>query len=136
VRNTLPASLHVLNATSNPNLACIITDDSTYNHGTNWQYDTLITQIVETEAACGIGVGVSEFNTAEKAVIYPNPTTAFFSIKSLERVRGMKIYDLSGRLVQAFFYQDVYSAEELSKGLYVIRLEYLNNNDIRMLVVE
>ncbi len=136
VRHTLPSTISTLIATNNPNLACIITDDATYNHGENWQYDSLITQVVETESACGIGLDVSEFNALGKAFIYPNPASAYFSIKSLKHVEGVKIYDLSGRLVRSFSHQEVYSVEELPKGVFVIRLQYSNNNATRMLVVE
>lgn len=125
-----------LDASDNPILACIIVEDSTINHGTDWQYDTTITQLVETEAACGINLGVSEQNQTIQIEIYPNPTSTHFSIKSPKQISSIMVYNIHGSLVKSFPYQEKYSVEGLSKGIYTIKIEYKQGYEVKLLLIE
>lgn len=136
IRNSLPAAINTLIAIDNPILSCIITDDPTFNHSTNWQYNPLITELVETEADCSFNLGVLGHNKLTQTIIYPNPTSNYFSIKSLKTPEIVKIFSLNGHLIKSYSYQDLYSIEELSKGVYIIKLEYLNDSEVKLLLIE
>ena len=60
-------------------------------------------------------------------VIYPNPTSDYFSIKNDDEITSIKIYNVMGKLVlnQKHSIGKTYSVENLESGLHFIELSYL-----------
>lgn len=68
-----------------------------------------------------------DFNSNNlKATIYPNPTTDTFSIEMENEVQSVEIYSLQGQKVMTASSKEI-NVSNLSKGIYLIRIEDSNN---------
>ncbi len=135
LRNSFTSTIGQVVALDDPNLTCIYVDDATYDHGLNWQFDTLSAVIVETEAECMMFLEVSEYDQVNGSVLYPNPANGHFSIKTKEQVNGINIYDINGQIIQSFPYQATYSIE-LPTGVYMVNIDYPEGVEVKILLVE
>ena len=82
-------------------------------------------------------LGFEENESALQPVIYPNPTTAFFSIQATEEIEGVEIYDLAGTLVLSLKNQSKnINLSGLERGTYLVKVSYWNGlNSISKIVV-
>ena len=67
------------------------------------------------------------FNTKNlKASIYPNPTSDSFTIEMENEVKSVEIYSIQGQKVMSATSKNV-NVSNLSKGMYLVRIEDENN---------
>lgn len=62
----------------------------------------------------------NEVATKSSMALYPNPVVNTFSIKGVEKVSQIHIFDISGRLVKTFVSQSQYDISGLAKGNYIV----------------
>lgn len=56
-------------------------------------------------------------------IIYPNPVSEILNIRSEDKVKGVEIYDLSGRKVSVELTGNTVNVKELRSGTYIISVE-------------
>lgn len=81
----------------------------------------ILTYTVET-------MGTSEVRQYDSRVsVYPNPSTDYFKLnlpaEVKAEVKGVELYDMSGKLVKSFKPADSYSIADLAKGVYVVKIK-------------
>lgn len=120
-------------ASGNPNLQCIIVDDTDYSSA-NWTNIDSTTTFVESQAECD-ALSIEEFNFIELHM-YPNPTNDFFQINTDAEISKIDIIDLTGKIVKSFKSQrDGYSTSKLSEGLYIINIQTSKGEISRKLII-
>lgn len=55
-------------------------------------------------------------------IIYPNPTSAVFTIKNQENISKLNVYQLTGELVKTFEVEKTYSIESVLPGSYILEI--------------
>lgn len=65
--------------------------------------------------------------------VFPNPTTETFQVTNTNAARRVDIYNLLGRKVKSFNYElnKFFDVEELSQGLYLVRVVGDNNKILK-----
>ena len=105
----------------------------------NGSSTTITTAINTGYIACGsTSIGV-ELNGPNRVNIYPNPATDNIYISNLKEENTLvKIYDINGRLVleNKVSNKEYLNISTLSKGMYQIKFEGNNWNEIRKLIKE
>lgn len=81
-------------------------------------------------------MSVAEFNPVEQSNLYPNPANTYFSIQSKDPVKGIKVYNMMGKEILSFPYQEIYSIEGLRGGIYLVQLEHQQHIEFQTLIVE
>ncbi len=72
--------------------------------------------------------GVTTIN--REIVVYPNPSTSFISVKSINEIESIKVFDLSGAVIlQAVRPRGIVSVEHLAKGTYLYEIT-TNDNQV------
>ena len=61
--------------------------------------------------------------------IFPNPATSFFKIETSNRIKEVRLVDLTGKLLITYPNQSAYSLENIPAGAYLVRI-YLSNGQI------
>ncbi len=69
--------------------------------------------------------------------VYPNPSSGVFNLYSEEAVLNYSILDLSGKVIQQKIgnYKKV-NLNQLPKGVYILRINTVNNNYIKRLILK
>ncbi len=67
-------------------------------------------------------VGIAELNDEFNVTLYPNPTNTIINIKLDEEIQTISIYNSLGALVQTEK-TNVFSVEQLSSGLYILKVK-------------
>lgn len=80
--------------------------------------DSCVVELVVQES-----LGVSE-NTRLEFVLYPNPVKDRLYIETLEEIKNIHVYTLQGKLLRVFKEAPIILSD-LSKGLYIVRVEGL-----------
>lgn len=77
-------------------------------------------------------------NVVNKATlqIYPNPVTNKFTIKTDEKLISIELYDTLGRKLQSFKNEKSNNIENLTKGIYFIKVQTDKNQYIEKLIKE
>ena len=86
-------------------------------------------------------LATSEFNSdAKNFTIYPNPTQDIFSVNANNNIEINKltILNVNGQVVKSFEKNNLneYNVGDLSKGVYVIKIQTLQGSEIKKLIVE
>ncbi|EDP69839.1 hypothetical protein FBALC1_09917 [Flavobacteriales bacterium ALC-1] len=80
-------------------------------------------------------LSVNDLGLANSMVIYPNPTTDNFSIRSNTPVNTIAIYNVQGKTVKTFNTNlEFYNIEELTSGLYFIKIQTENGTLTKKLI--
>jgi len=60
----------------------------------------------------------------DEVIVYPNPSTAYFSVTGLEDVATVTVFDLNGKVLfsKQVSNSEAVSVEDLSKGFYIVRI--------------
>jgi Secretion system C-terminal sorting domain len=67
--------------------------------------------------------------------IYPNPANSSFRIQGSKLPKSLSLYDLKGRKIMNFEYQEEgYNIESLKKGVYLLRIEAGNQVQFKKLI--
>ena len=119
-----------LTFTSNSDLIRIDANDNIWFQGYNRIHAVNLNDF-------GGWLGLEENESALQPVIYPNPSTAFFSIQATEEIEGVEIYDLAGMLVLSLKNQSKnINLSGLERGTYLVKVSYLNGlNSVSKIVV-
>ncbi len=67
-------------------------------------------------------MGTTEVNGKNSPKFYPNPVTDYFRIQGIDNVTGVRIYDVSGKLLRYLPKAELYNIEELPTGLYFVEV--------------
>lgn len=62
-------------------------------------------------------------NTQKSLVLCPNPVKNDFEIKSNEQILSVEIYSAEGKLVKSSKQKDKYSVNDLSAGVYIVKIK-------------
>ena len=75
-------------------------------------------------------------NTAKKSPvqIYPNPVLKSFTIKTNEKIISVELYDTLGRKVQTFNNETSINIEQLSSGVYFVKVQTEKDQYIEKLI--
>lgn len=60
--------------------------------------------------------------TKQKISIHPNPATAYFKVTGVDPVKKLEIVDLNGRILKVINNKNEMNIEQLTKGIYVVRI--------------
>ncbi|WP_299684370.1 T9SS type A sorting domain-containing protein [uncultured Dokdonia sp.] len=122
-------------ATNNPNLKCIIVDDTDYSNA-NWVNIDPISTFVGTEEECDALLSVNE-STFINFKMYPNPSSDFFQVTISSEITKVQIIDLNGKIVKSFSnVLDQYPINELSKGFYIVSIQTNEGRISKKLIVQ
>ncbi|MCD2259228.1 ELWxxDGT repeat protein [Psychroserpens luteolus] len=56
--------------------------------------------------------------------IYPNPTSKYFSVDTNQTINNILVYDIQGKMIKSFSEsKDIYNIEDLTNGLYFVRIK-------------
>ena len=120
VRNGNNDNVTFFNASTNPDLYCILVDDISYST-TNWTNIDPASAFVTNEAACAeLSLGDTAFEL--DVTIYPNPTDNYLFIEGNKNPISISIYNLLGAEVISKSNTDKIDVSELSNGVYIIRI--------------
>lgn len=83
-------------------------------------------------------VGIDDKTTSAELKIYPNPAKQVINIESTDKVEEINIFDANGKLVQSQqqISGDQIQLNQLSKGLYWIKIQSASNSYVQKFFVE
>ena len=109
----------------NPNLTCILVDDSLWAYP-NWAIALPNITFSENCAPCIVGI---EENELIKINIYPNPATDHIYVQTKTQFDQAWIYNTSGKLIKSEkFNSNSIDVKDLPKGIYFLQL--IGENEI------
>lgn len=62
----------------------------------------------------------NEVESTKETLLYPNPASDLFKIKTSLKIEKVEVYDLSGKLVKRYPHQESYFVKDIPKGVYMI----------------
>lgn len=130
VKNGNNTIINDFNATNNPDLTCIEVDDVSFST-TNW---TLKDAIASYSTDCSQVSSLNETNFTN-LVIYPNPTSKYFKLITEEEINKVELYSNLGTLVKVFTPQEKYNLNQISKGIYVLKIYGKDKSDTKFIVI-
>ena len=86
----------------------------------------------------GVGINTKKMQPKPSLVIYPNPTSTNFQFSINDKVIDMKIFDMSGRLVQTEtdFRNNTVNVNSLKTGIYNVMVTGTKGNYVTKLVIK
>ena len=66
--------------------------------------------------------------------VYPNPTVAYFELKSFYQVEQIDVFDLEGRKVETFQHQQRYNIKELKEGIYLLKIVTKKGSEMKRMM--
>ena len=79
-------------------------------------------------------LGTNDVKNKLNANIFPNPAKDFINIQSDEKIKSVEIYNLQGqKLITAT--QKQINISSLSSGIYIVRIEDIENNTITKKII-
>ena len=120
IKNGNNTNVTNFNASTNPDLYCIVVDDISYST-TNWTNIDPASTFVNNETDCE-ALSLVDNNFELEVTIYPNPTDNYLFIEGNENPISITIYNLLGAKVIAKSNTDKIDVSELSKGVYIINI--------------
>jgi Leucine-rich repeat (LRR) protein len=143
MRNGNNINVTFFDTTVNPLLACIKVDDAdAANAGTapydSWSIDTT-SHFVETEAECDAVILSTPNEILENGInVYPNPVNNFLIIDVSGEIElsTITLFDSMGKRINTNILNNTISFENLSSGIYLVKLEDSNGNSITRKVVK
>lgn len=98
-----------------------------YHQGTvcAGSFDTIIANFDTTFQIGSLSVG-SIISKDIEISVFPNPTSDFIELKSKESIKGIKLFDMTGKESRVLFKDNFIDMRLLSPGFYILIIE-LNN---------
>jgi hypothetical protein len=62
--------------------------------------------------------------TTARAIVFPNPTAGFLTIKSAIPYKSTELMDQTGNRLDAWNYKEKINLSEIREGLYLLRINY------------
>jgi len=120
--------------TGNPNLATICVDASELASVQNHLNNCGSAQTINITSNCGLG---SEEFVANKAVLFPNPTSSIITINSNKIIKRIELYDSLGRVLVSKIVESNQSSLDLSNysnGIYFVKIITDNSEKIEKIL--
>lgn len=119
LKNGNNTNISFMRADNNPNLTCILVDDTAYANA-NWPY-------IDAQSFFAINCPTTSIITegVNKVTLFPNPTQSHVTIQ-LEngKVANYQLYNNTGKLIQSINQtNNIINLEGLEKGIYFIAIE-------------
>jgi hypothetical protein len=73
---------------------------------------------------------------SNKVILYPNPTQSAFEIQTDVSIEKVEVYSLQGQLVKSFEAQNRYDITDLSKGMYLVKVNTAEGSLSKSLIIE
>ncbi|WP_334124139.1 T9SS type A sorting domain-containing protein [Empedobacter brevis] len=119
-------TLYSIELTDSPNLSeCNVKSicDFLTNSGENLIFNNATGCNSPQEILTACNLSIDDVKFSDDLIIYPNPVKTQFNIqlKTNEKIRQLKIYNMSGQMVyDNHFHQQNHTISHLSKGLYIV----------------
>ena len=120
IKNGNNTNVTNFNASTNPDLYCIVVDNIDYST-TNWTNRDPASTFVNNETDCD-ALSLVDNDFELEVTIYPNPTDNYLFIEGNVNPVSIIIYNLLGAKVIAKSNTDKIDVSELSKGVYIINI--------------
>ena len=79
--------------------------------------------------------GIIDFVDNTSIVLYPNPTTNFFTIKNV--TSNVTVHNLNGSVVKTFVgNQSIYDVSDLNRGTYLVNITSENQSSVEKLIIQ
>ena len=136
IRNGNNSIITFFNAINNGTLTCIQVDNETNaNNGIapydNWDKDGTATYAED----CQYVLSNNDELLSESLKLYPNPVSDVLSVKSKLRLESIEIYNILGQEVkQVHSNFETINLEDLSRGIYMIKIRSENGTTVRKLI--
>lgn len=76
-----------------------------------------------------------DFEVKPSVALFPNPTSNFFSIETIQPINDVGIYNIQGKRVKSFTQSHTsYNIEDLTSGLYFVNIETKNGTITKKLI--
>jgi hypothetical protein len=125
MNNISTLTLTNFNATNNPNLICIEVDDTSAAVST-W---TNIDATASFSLDCNYSLSVDEYESNQKILIYPNPTTSQIHFSTQEKIISVTMLNVMGETIKTILNSNnTIDVSNLSKGAYI--LQFLTNEGL------
>lgn len=79
-------------------------------------------------------LGTNEINEESSFAIYPNPTTDILNIRSDDKIKGVTVFDLSGKKLKVNFADNAINVKHLQSGTYLITVETANGSSSKKFI--
>jgi len=136
VKNGNNINFSIYWSTDNPDLTCIIVDDSTWSD-TNWSsFKDTTSAFVNSQVACN-ALAIDD-NLLDNLSIYPNPAKNNIQIKT-DNVSEYQIVSSNGQLIQKGRFQEGLNALDsstFSNGIYFIKINSDFNQTVLKFIIE
>ena len=117
-------------AINNPNLECIQVDNAATST-TNWSSFIDATAVFSEDCAT-VGIKEEIENTIS---IYPNPAQNTVTVQTNNKISGIEIYSIEGKLVQTET-NSTFSVANLPNGIYILKVKTASGITVSRLVKE
>lgn len=121
IRNGNNANIWGFDVTNNPDLTCIYVDDASYMQETWSNFIDTTSTFANNETECS-GLNLLDNSFELDLNIYPNPTDKHLFIEGNKNPIVTTIYNLIGKEVLSTKNTNRVDVNELSKGVYIIRI--------------
>lgn len=68
--------------------------------------------------------------------LFPNPSKNYFELASDAKIEKVEIYSIQGQLVKSFKNQSQYTVSDLSKGMYIVKINATEGSLNKTLIIE
>lgn len=93
-------------------------------------------QVTATVDAAGC-LSTSEVDVKENFKVYPNPFTDFVNISNVEKVKSVRVMDVSGRIVKTIEkVSENINLSELKSGMYLLNLELKDGSKVSYKIIK
>ena len=123
---------------------------------TNTNRETIKNKLRETASLSSnpndrLGYGILNFSNALTAInttmgvenikkstinIYPNPVKSILNIKTDDKIKTIELYDEIGRKVKNLSKSNVINLENLSKGIYYLKIQSEKSSSVEKIIKE
>jgi len=136
MRIDLPSSFfsHIdMNGTTQFKLSYTLTDNTQFIDFKNTQ-DNAWLDVRYTENPHAT---IEENPLTSQTMVYPNPSTGWIQVNSTETLKGIEVYDLSGKLVhQTNSVNNEIDLSDLNNGMYVLKLIKKDSFELSKLMIQ
>ena len=111
---------------NNPNLSCILVDDSTYS-ATNWTNIDATSSFSET---CGIFSNISENQNNYEFTIYPVVSSTYFTLNTNQKTI-LTIFSIEGKFIESHYIDGTkeIDVQYFTNGIYILKMsDCIGNN--------
>ena len=123
------------NATNNTSLTCIQVDNETAANAGQAPYTNWLKDVTATYSEDCAALGIEDESLAQSITLYPNPVSDILTIDSKISLIKVEIYSVLGQKVKELYsgFNSI-TTDNLSKGIYIVRLQSENGFATKKLI--